>query len=85
MHGNSTRKFPVWLSLISNYQKRHVSFFIFYVFSSTKWENRRAEQVLWGKPVGTGGRGDVAGEKGRMMKMMKIMYTHVCKYKNDTC
>jgi hypothetical protein len=27
----------------------------------------------------------VAGEKGRMMKMMKIMYTHVCKYKNDTC
>jgi hypothetical protein len=28
--------------------KLHVSHFIFYVFSSTKLENRRAEQVLQG-------------------------------------
>jgi hypothetical protein len=38
-------------------------FFIFYVFSSTEIENRRAEQVLpgWeGAGIGTSGRGKVA-------------------------
>jgi hypothetical protein len=29
------------------YVKHHVCLFIFYVFSSTKLENRRMEQVLW--------------------------------------
>jgi hypothetical protein len=34
-------------------QKPHVSLFMFYVFSSTKSENKRAEQVLGGlAPVG---------------------------------
>jgi hypothetical protein len=39
-------------------------FFIFYVFSSTKPENWRAEQVLDrdGGGVGTGGRGMVTGK-----------------------
>jgi hypothetical protein len=40
--------------------KRHVSHFIFYVFSSTKSENRRAEQILRGHglaPVGGGSGG----------------------------
>jgi hypothetical protein len=35
--------------------KHHVSPFIFFVFSSTKSENRRAE--LFGRVAGTGGRG----------------------------
>jgi hypothetical protein len=43
--------------------KWHVSCFIFYVFSSTKLENRRAEQILLGGgAVVTSGRGDVAGK-----------------------
>jgi hypothetical protein len=42
---------------------------ISYVFSSTKLENKRAEQVL----PGSGMEGEVA----------KIMYTHVSKCKND--
>jgi hypothetical protein len=43
--------------------KSHVSHFIFYTFSSTKLENRMAEQVLpgsGGAGVGTGRRGKVA-------------------------
>jgi hypothetical protein len=37
--------------------------FIFYVFSSTKLENRRVEQVLTrGVRVGTGGMEEVAGK-----------------------
>jgi hypothetical protein len=67
---------------ISNYQKCHVSLFIFYVFSSIKSENRRTEQVggeywHWWK-----GGGD--GERGRRINMVQIMYTYVyiCKCKN---
>jgi hypothetical protein len=42
----------------------HVSLFIFYAFSSTKSENRRAEQVLqWGVGVGTVGRETWQGNK----------------------
>jgi hypothetical protein len=37
MHGNNTRKLP---------ETPCFSFFVFYVFSSTKSENRREEQVL---------------------------------------
>jgi hypothetical protein len=43
--------------------KHHVSCFIFYVFSSSKSENRRAGQLLWGgRAVGTGRREEVAGK-----------------------
>jgi hypothetical protein len=42
-----------------------------YVFSSTKSEKKRAEQVL----PGGWGMGDC----------VQIMYTHVSKCKNDTC
>jgi hypothetical protein len=43
--------------------KRHVSLVIFYVFSSTKLENRRAEQVLprTGGGGGTCGNGELRG------------------------
>jgi hypothetical protein len=52
-------------------------FFIFYVFSSTKSENRRMEQVLqrWGKGIGTSG-GGIQLQKGRKMNTVQIMYTH---------
>jgi hypothetical protein len=49
--------------LISNLKKCHVSLFIFYVFSSTKWENWCVEFVLlegwkdgWHMMEGGGGR-----------------------------
>jgi hypothetical protein len=57
----TTQESPYVAIFISNYQKRHVSLFIFYAFSSTKLENRRAEQVL---PRGEGrGSALVEGER----------------------
>jgi hypothetical protein len=44
-----------------------MSFLLSYVFSSTKWENKRAEQVLPGSGDGEGGT--------------QAMYTHVSKCK----
>jgi hypothetical protein len=61
--------------------KRHVSLIIFYVFSFTKLENRRVEQVGRWAPMG-GGRWQ---ERGRRINMVQITYTHVYKCKNDTC
>jgi hypothetical protein len=60
--------------------------FLFYVFSLTISENRRARQVLsrvgrvlrWWE--GRGGR-----ERDRRMNTVQIMYAHVHKCKNDTC
>jgi hypothetical protein len=58
----------------------------FMFFSSEKLEDRRAEQVLPGVGVwlalvgGGGGR-----EKGWRVNIVQTMYTHVCKYKNETC
>jgi hypothetical protein len=54
--------------------KWHVSCFIFYVFSSTKLENRRAEQFCLAAgealaPVGEGG----SRERYRRMNMMQTM------------
>jgi hypothetical protein len=49
-------------------------FLLSFVFSSTKLENRRAEQVL---PGGWGG--------GWKREVVQIMYTHVSKCKNNTC
>jgi hypothetical protein len=60
-------------------------FFILYAFSFTKLENGRAEQVLPGGEIGTGGRGEVARKGGRRIDSVQIMYTHVCKCKSDIC
>jgi hypothetical protein len=46
---------------------------IFYVFSSAKLENRKAEQIL---PRGRGG-----GWGGVRFEVAQIMYTHVSKCK----
>jgi hypothetical protein len=62
-------------------------FLVLSVFSSTKLENRRAEQVLSSRGmvgVSTTGRGGGNGERGWRMNMEQILYTHVCKCKNDT-
>jgi hypothetical protein len=49
-------------------------------------QSRKVKQVLPGVgKVGTGRKGEVAEKDGRRMNMVKIMYTHVCKCKNDTC
>jgi preprotein translocase subunit YajC len=49
MHGNNTKNFPVWLSLSQT--SKNVVFFLFYVFSSTKSENKQVEQVLPGDGI----------------------------------
>jgi hypothetical protein len=56
-------------------------------FYSTKSENRRAEQILPRRRCGVWHwwEGRHGGERGRRMNMVQIMYTHVCKCKNDTC
>jgi hypothetical protein len=48
MYGNNTRTFPVYLPL-SQTSKNTMFLFLSYVFSSTKPENRRAEQFLQGR------------------------------------
>jgi hypothetical protein len=62
---------------------------LFFLFSSTKLENRKEEQVRqgWedGGRVGTSGRGEVAGKEGRRVNTVQKMYTHECKRTNDTC
>jgi hypothetical protein len=55
MYGNNTRKLPGLLSLSQS--TKTSCFSLFYIFSSTKSQNRRAEQVL---PRGQGGRGGLA-------------------------
>jgi hypothetical protein len=54
------------------------------VFSSTKSENRRMEQFL---PGGGGYQreGRSGEEQHRKVNMVQIMYTDVCKCKNDNC
>jgi hypothetical protein len=45
-------------------------------------ENRKAKQVLSG--VGTTGRGEDIRKECRRVNVVEIVYTHVCKWKNDT-
>jgi hypothetical protein len=58
----------------------HASHFIFYLFSSTKSENRFCPRSGW---VGTGRSGEVEG-KG-LEDEYGATCAHVCKCKNDTC
>jgi hypothetical protein len=58
-----------------------MSFFSFSLFSLTKLENRRSENVLWGAGEGSSGR-EVIEKGGRRVKKM---CKRVCKCKNDTC
>jgi hypothetical protein len=53
-----------------------MSFYYFFFFSSTKWENRRVEQVLREEVVTSG--------KGGRVNMVQKLCTHVCKCKNPT-
>jgi hypothetical protein len=69
VYGNNTRNLPVYLSSSQTSEMPHF-LIIFYVFSSTKLENKRVEQVL---PRGMVG--------GRRRGMAQIMYTHVSKWK----
>jgi hypothetical protein len=50
----------------------------------TKLENRRAEQVLSGG-AGTSGMGEDMGKGCGRVNMVQILYTLVCKWKNETC
>jgi hypothetical protein len=60
-----------------------VFLFIFYLFPSTKSENRRVKQVHWGGS--TSGRGEVGRRGDRRVNMVQKMCTHTCKCKNNTC
>jgi hypothetical protein len=68
MHGSNARNLPVQVSL-SQSKKCYVFLIIFYVFSSTKLENKREELVLPRSGVGVEGGGP--------------MYTHVSKCKKQ--
>jgi hypothetical protein len=61
----------------------------FFLFSSTKLENKRVEHVLrWGgreEKAGTSGSGEMVGKEGSRVNMVQNIYTHVYKCKNDTC
>jgi hypothetical protein len=85
MTKNSRRKLFVYISLSQNSKKCHVFLFIFYLFSSTKSQNKRAEEVQGGNGDGTVDGGEVVGKGGRKMNILQIMCIHICKYKNDTC
>jgi hypothetical protein len=51
-----------------------------HIFSFTKSENRKAEQVLsWG--VGTSGSGKEVGKRVEEVNMVQILCTHVCTWK----
>jgi hypothetical protein len=52
-------------------------------FSFTKLGNRRAEQVLPGGLVLVGG-GRWRRNGIGMVNIMQLLYTHVCKWKNET-
>jgi hypothetical protein len=67
VHGSSARNLPVYQSLSVTSKKCYVFLIISYVFSSTKLENKRAEQAL----PGSGGL------------MVQTMYTHVSKSNID--
>jgi hypothetical protein len=55
------------------------------VFLLTKSENRRVKQVLsQGAGTSEGGFENVDKGCGRM-NMVQILYTHVCKWKIETC
>jgi hypothetical protein len=72
MHGNNAGNLPVWI--FSSQTSKNAKFFLlsYLFFSSTKWENKRVEQVL--------PRGRMTGGGGR--ELAQIMYTCVRKYKN---
>jgi hypothetical protein len=38
-----------------------------------------------GKGVGTGGRREEVGQEYRRVRMVQILCTHACKWKNETC
>jgi hypothetical protein len=85
IYENNIRKLP-FSCLYLELAKCHISHFICYVFSSTKLENRRVEQVFSGRWVGmswhrweVGGGG--VGESGTRMNKVQRMYTHVQKCK----
>jgi hypothetical protein len=58
--------------------------FVFYLPQNQRKEGRsgtargRVLRVHWWETL-------AGGESGRRMNMVKIMYTHICKRKNDNC
>jgi hypothetical protein len=64
--------------------KCHIFCFIFYVFCSTKSENKGTEQIP-GESGWHGWEGEGGRERGRRMSMVQTRCTHICKCKNDTC
>jgi hypothetical protein len=61
---------------ILNKQKCH--------FFKKKSENKKVKQLLSGED-GTSRREEEVGKGYGMVNIAQILYTHVCKWKNDTC
>jgi hypothetical protein len=77
----SHKETPRVAIFILNKQKPH--FFI--LFSFTKSENMRVEQVCQRMGLGCWYQWKVAGKRNRKVNKVKILFTHVCKSKNDSC
>jgi hypothetical protein len=62
---------------------------LFFLCSSSKLEDRRAEHVLpggeWGGEFCSNGRREVVGKEVRRVNIVQILCAHVSKWKNDTC
>jgi hypothetical protein len=58
-------------------------FFFYKIREPGRW-NRFCLERVGGRSAGTCGR-EEGLERGRRINMEQMMYTHVCKYKNDTC
>jgi hypothetical protein len=87
MHGNNTRTLPVCYLYLKLAKSPCFSFYIlcFFFYKIREQEGGKVSAQGRGAVVGTSGRGGDGGERGRRMNTIQIMYTHVCKCKNDTC
>jgi hypothetical protein len=79
MHGINTRNLPVYLRYIYLKLAKTPCYFNYVLcfFLLQSWG--------WVRGIGTSDIEEVVKEKGRRVNMVQIMYTDVCKCKNDTC
>jgi predicted nucleotide-binding protein (sugar kinase/HSP70/actin superfamily) len=70
VYGSNARNLPVWLFLSQTSKNAMFFLLIFYVFSSIKLENKRAEQIL-------------PGSRGSVSKVAQRIDIHLITCKND--
>jgi hypothetical protein len=73
--GNSLCSYP--------YLKQAKTSFFFFILLQNQRSGGRNRSCPGG--VGTSGMGEVTEKGDKRVNTVQKMYTHVCKYKNDTC